>query len=61
MAKTNFQEPRMKYNMALEKFEPDLPIKLKHGDPKIKVSWIFILMCIIAIVSLAMLIFSWLK
>ena len=55
--KTIYHEPLMKYNVALHKFEPDLPT-IEKGGSKNKILTIpFIISIIIIIIGLAIILY----
>jgi hypothetical protein len=59
MTKTNFQEPRMQFNQALDKFEPILPLRKTRKKLEIKINWEWIITMTIIFIALS--IFLWIK
>jgi hypothetical protein len=59
MTKTNFQEPRMQFNQALDKFEPVLPLRKTNKKLKVKIDLAWIITMTIIFITLS--IFLWIK
>lgn len=47
--KTKYISPSMKYNPGTAKYEPELPLKETGKKFKLKISWILILILLVAI------------